>query len=54
MKQNCLHHLFLRDLDGTVLDLTEGENTKEEFAGFNPDLKSFYSQNNHRDAPETE
>ena len=42
-------HLFLRDLDGTVRDLTEGDNTKEEFAGFHPDLDSFFTQNNQRD-----
>ena len=42
-------HLFLRELDGKVRDLTEGDNTKEEFAGFHPDLKSFCTQNNQRD-----
>jgi len=44
------NRLFLRELDGTVRGLTEGEQTKEDFAGFNPDLKSFYTQNNQRDA----
>jgi len=43
-------HLFLRETDGTVRDLTTGDETKEEFAGFHPDLKSFYTQNNERDA----
>jgi dipeptidyl aminopeptidase/acylaminoacyl peptidase len=43
------NHLYLRELDGTVRDLTEGAETKEEFAGFNPDLRTFYSQNNQRD-----
>ena len=43
------NHLFLRDLDGTVHDLTEGDETKEQFAGFHPDLKSFFTQNNQRD-----
>ncbi|MEN8006551.1 MAG: S9 family peptidase [Candidatus Krumholzibacteriota bacterium] len=43
------NHLFLRELDGTVRDLTNGEETKEEFAGFHPDLKSFFTQNNQRD-----
>jgi dipeptidyl aminopeptidase/acylaminoacyl peptidase len=42
-------HLFLRELDGTVRDLTEGDETKEGFAGFHPDLKSFFTQNNQRD-----
>ncbi len=44
------NHLFLRELDGTVRDLTNGEKTKEDFAGFHPDLKSFFTQNNQRDA----
>jgi dipeptidyl aminopeptidase/acylaminoacyl peptidase len=43
-------HLFLRGLDGTVRDLTVGENTKEEFAGFHPDLQTFFTQNNQRDS----
>jgi len=28
------NHLYLRDPDGTVTDLTEGEETKEQFVGF--------------------
>ncbi len=43
------NHLFLRELDGTVRDLTEGENTKESWAGFSNDLTSFYTVNNGRD-----
>lgn len=42
-------HLFLRDPEGTVRDLTEGDETKESFTGFHPDLKSFFTQNNQRD-----
>ena len=42
-------HLFLREMDGRVRDLTEGDETKEGFAGFHPDLKSFFTQNNQRD-----
>jgi len=44
------NHLFLRDLDGTVTDLTNGEATKESFWGFNNDLKTFFTINNERDA----
>jgi dipeptidyl aminopeptidase/acylaminoacyl peptidase len=43
------NHLYLRDVDGTVRDLTEGDTTKEDFAGFHPDLGSFFSTNNQRD-----
>ncbi len=43
------NHLFLRELDGTVRDLTTGDETKEVFAGFHPDLSSFFTQNNQRD-----
>ncbi len=44
------NHLFLRDLDGTVSELTNGEETKESFWGFNNDLKTFFTVNNERDA----
>ncbi len=44
------NHLFLRDLDGAVHDLTNGEETKEGFWGFNNDLKTFFTTNNERDA----
>jgi dipeptidyl aminopeptidase/acylaminoacyl peptidase len=43
------NHLYLRELDGSVRDLTKGEDTKEEFAGFHPDLASFFTQSNKRD-----
>ena len=43
------NHLFLRTPDGMVRDLTTGGNTREEFAGFNTDLKTFFTQNNQRD-----
>ena len=46
---NEVHHLFLRQLDGTVRDLTEGEETRETFAGFSHDLGSFFTLNNRRD-----
>jgi dipeptidyl aminopeptidase/acylaminoacyl peptidase len=44
-----INRLFLRDLDGTVHELTAGENTKEQFWGFNNDLASFFTTNNGRD-----
>jgi dipeptidyl aminopeptidase/acylaminoacyl peptidase len=46
---NEVHHLFLRELDGSVRDLTEGEETRETFAGFSHDLQSFFTLNNRRD-----
>jgi dipeptidyl aminopeptidase/acylaminoacyl peptidase len=46
---NEINHLFLRDLDGTVKDLTEGAETKEQWAGFRNDLTKFYTLNNGRD-----
>jgi len=46
---NEVHHLFLRELDGTVRELTEGEATRETFAGFSHDLRSFFTANNRRD-----
>lgn len=42
------NHLFLLD-DGEVKDLTNGETTKEAFAGFNKDESGFYTMNNSRD-----
>lgn len=46
---NELDHLYIRELDGSVRDLTEGVETKEEFAGFAPDQKSFFTISNGRD-----
>lgn len=43
------NHLYLRDLDGTVTDLTQGAETKEQFFGWAYDLKSFFTINNSRD-----
>jgi dipeptidyl aminopeptidase/acylaminoacyl peptidase len=41
--------LYLRETDGAVRDLTTGDQTKEEFAGFHPDLGTFFTQSNERD-----
>jgi dipeptidyl aminopeptidase/acylaminoacyl peptidase len=46
---NEIHHLFLRELDGSVRDLTTGAETRELFFGFAHDLGSFYTTNNGRD-----
>lgn len=46
---NELNHLYLRDEDGTVTDLTQGDQTKEQFFGWAQDLKSFFTLNNSRD-----
>ena len=46
---NEINHLFMRQADGTIEDLTDGAETKEQFAGFSNDLNSFYTVNNGRD-----
>ncbi len=46
---NEVHHLFVRGLDGTIRELTDGENTRETFIGFSHDLQSFFTLNNSRD-----
>ncbi len=46
---NEIYHLYLREPDGTVRDLTGDEKTREVFAGFAHDEKSFYTGNNGRD-----
>lgn len=47
---NELHHLFVRELDGSVRDLTPGEGHKAAFAGFSHDGSAFYVLTNERDA----
>ncbi|WP_105255134.1 S9 family peptidase [Pseudoalteromonas sp. T1lg75] len=46
---NELHHLFVRELDGQITDLTPGEQTRAGFAGFSKDGTSFYVLSNKRD-----
>ncbi|MCP4901345.1 MAG: alpha/beta fold hydrolase [bacterium] len=46
---NEIDHLYLRDADGTVRDLTDDEEAKEHFTGFSNDLQSFYTISNARD-----
>jgi len=43
------NHLYLWEEDGKVTDLTEGEETKEQFVGFSNDLAHFFTINNGRD-----
>src|SRR6185503_8228364 len=43
-------HLYLRELNGTERDLTPGEKTKANFAGWSQDRKSFYFSTNERDS----
>lgn len=42
-------HLYVRLENGEVKDLTPGENTRANFAGFSQDEKSFYILSNQRD-----
>lgn len=46
---NELNHVYVRELDGTVVDLTPGENLKAGFAGWADDYQSFFVQSNERD-----
>jgi len=43
-------HLYLREVNGTERDLTPGEKTKANFAGWSQDRKSFFFSTNERDA----
>tara|TARA_Y100000590_G_scaffold75685_1_gene83561 strand:- start:6362 stop:8242 length:1881 start_codon:yes stop_codon:yes gene_type:complete len=46
---NELWHIYLRDTDGKVTDLTPGENERALFAGWAHDEKSFFFISNKRD-----
>ncbi len=46
---NELNHLYVRELDGSSLDLTPGENLKANFAGWSGDYASFHVLSNERD-----
>lgn len=46
---NELNHLYVQEPDGTVHDLTPGENLKASFAGWAADRASFYVVTNERD-----
>jgi dipeptidyl aminopeptidase/acylaminoacyl peptidase len=47
---NELDHLYVRELDGSVVDLTPGESLKASFGGWSGDRTSFYVSTNERDA----
>ncbi|MBN8706276.1 MAG: S9 family peptidase [Bacteroidetes bacterium] len=47
---NELSHLYVRELDSTLRDITPGENLKAEFLGFAQDNRSFFVAHNQRDA----
>lgn len=44
-----LNHVYVRETDGGVVDLTPGENLKAQFAGWSGDYRSFHIQTNERD-----
>ena len=46
---NELNHLFVREEDGTVQDLTPGENLKANFLGWSQDATGFFVATNERD-----
>jgi len=46
---NELHHLYVREKDGTERDLTPGEKLKAQYSGWSGDKKSFYVLTNERD-----
>ena len=46
---NELNHLYVRELDGTITDLTPGENLKAQFIGWSQDGSGFFATTNERD-----
>ena len=44
-----LNHIYLRSPDGTIRDLTPGEKTKADFAGWTADGQAFFALTNERD-----
>ena len=46
---NELHHLYVREKDGSERDLTPGEKLKAGFSGWSGDKKAFFVQTNERD-----
>ena len=46
---NELAHLYVNELDGSVVDLTPGENLVASFSGWSDDYQSFYVTTNERD-----
>jgi len=46
---NEIYHLYIREKDGTIKDITPYEGARSSFFGWSQDLKSFFIQNNKRD-----
>ncbi len=46
---NELNHVYVRETDGKLHDLTPGKGLKASFAGWSGDLKHFYVTSNERD-----
>lgn len=46
---NEIYHLYIRETDGTITDITPWENARASFAGWSRDQKSFFIQSNKRD-----
>lgn len=47
---NERYHIYVRELDGTIKDLTPGDEVRASFAGFTQDGRYFYILTNQRDA----
>jgi dipeptidyl aminopeptidase/acylaminoacyl peptidase len=47
---NELDHVYVRELDGSIRDLTPGEKLKADFLGWSDDKRTFYVTSNERDA----
>jgi dipeptidyl aminopeptidase/acylaminoacyl peptidase len=47
---NELTHVYVRELDGSIRDLTPGENVRASFRGLAHDGRSFFIETNERDA----
>ena len=45
-----LNHIYVRELDGRLNDITPGENVKAEFIGFSPDGSDIWISTNARDS----
>ncbi|MFP4025218.1 MAG: S9 family peptidase [Thiohalospira sp.] len=46
---NEIYHLYIRETDGTITDITPWEKARASFAGWSRDQKSFFIQSNKRD-----
>ena len=47
---NELTHIYVRELDGTLVDVTPGDNVKASFGGWRADNEVFYVWHNGRDS----